>query len=233
MTKRTTLITLATLSGLVLLAAVGAIAEPPAATTKKLGYSELSNGRGGTNVEGFVLPDGFDKAKSLAAFKETLYPVLRANCSGCHSTENKLGSGAQAPLHADVDVNLAHEYALTRVNFREPENSKLVVRMGIDRHNCFGANCGVANKQMLAAVIAWRDRVADMIPKVPRSVEQSTKITEGQVMDWIAADKAKVPAAEREFIQYASFHQLHNAGVSALNLNHARVGLSKALNTAA
>lgn len=44
-------------------------------------YSELSNGRGGTNVEAFVVPDGFDKAKSLAAFKDTLYPVLRANCS--------------------------------------------------------------------------------------------------------------------------------------------------------
>src|SRR5437879_10113028 len=37
----------------------------------------------------------------------------------------------------------------------------------------------------------------------------------------------------REFIKYTSFHQLHNAGVSALNMNHARVGLSKALNTAA
>ena len=68
---------------------------------------------------------GFNKERSLKAFKETLHPVLRANCSGCHSTENRSGSGAQAPLHADVDVNLAHEYALTRVNFLKPENSKL------------------------------------------------------------------------------------------------------------
>ena len=79
-------------------------------------------------MEAYVVPEGFDKARSLAAFKDTLYPLLRQNCSGCHSTENKLGSGSQAPLHADVDVNLAHEYALTRVNFREPENSKLVAR---------------------------------------------------------------------------------------------------------
>ncbi len=158
-TKRTALITLGTLGGLTLLAVVAATAAPPPPPTptttknpKQLGFTELSNGRGGTNVEGFVVPDGFDNARSLAAFKETLYPVLRANCSGCHSTENKLGSGAQAPLHADVDVNLAHSYALTRVNFREPENSKFVVRMVIDRHNCFGENCGVAAaKEMLAA----------------------------------------------------------------------------------
>ena len=71
---------------------------------------------------------------------------------------------------------------------------------------------------MLAAVTAWRDVVSGMLPKVPRGVEQSTKITEPQVLGWIEADKDKVPAAEREFIKYASLHQLHNAGVSAQNL---------------
>jgi hypothetical protein len=105
--------------------------------------------------------------------------------------------------------------------------------MTIDRHNCFGDNCGVAGKQMLAAVTAWRDRVADMLPKVPSGVDQSTKISEEQVLNWIAADKAKTPAAAQEFIKYVSFHELHNAGVSAQNLNHARAGLSKALNGSA
>jgi len=228
--KRTTLIKVAIPCGLVLLAAAALTSAPG-----KLGFSELSDGRGGTNVEGvaYTAEMGFDKARSLQAFKDTLYPLLRQNCSGCHSTENKTGSGAQAPLHADVDMNLAHEYALTRVNFRETENSKFVVRMGIDRHNCFGANCGSAAKTMLAAVNAWRDRVAYMIPTVPRGVEESTKITEEQVLAWIEADKAKTPAAEQEFIKYTSIHPLHNAGVSAQNLNHARIGLSKALNTTA
>jgi hypothetical protein len=128
---------------------------------------------------------------------------------------------------------LAHEYALTRVNFRDPKNSYFVVRMAIDRHNCFAENCGVAAEQMLAAVTAWRDRISDMIRPVPRGVEQSTKITEEQVLAWIEADKAKTPAAAREFIKYTSFHVLHNEGVSAQNLNDARAGLSKALNGSA
>lgn len=55
---------------------------------------------------------GFDKALSKAAFERTLYLVLRANCAGCHNTDTR----AQAPIHADLDVNFAHEYALTRVN---------------------------------------------------------------------------------------------------------------------
>jgi mono/diheme cytochrome c family protein len=204
-------------------------------TNHTLGYTELPNGRGGANVEGVAYTDamGFDKARSLRAFQETLYPLLRANCSGCHSTENKTGSGAQAPLHADVDVKLAHEYALTRVNFRELAESKFVVRMAIDRHNCFAENCGVAANKMLEAVTAWRDRIADMIPEVPRSIPANTKVTEEQILAWIEADKAKTPAAEQEFIKYTSFHVLHNAGVSAQNLNHARSGLSKALNGSA
>ena len=234
MTKRTTL-RLVILCGLVLQAATMLTTAPVAEPNDNPGFVTLPDGRGGTNVEAtlYTKEMGFDKERSLAAFKETLYPLLRQNCSGCHSTENKLGSGAQAPLHSDVDVNLAHEYALTRVNFRELAESRFVVRMAIERHNCFAENCGVAAKKMLEAVTAWRGRIADMIPEVPRSIPASTKVTEEQILAWIEADKAKTPAAEQEFIKYTSFHVLHNAGVSAQNLNHARAGLSKALNGSA
>jgi hypothetical protein len=226
MTKRTALIT----AGLAL-----CVAAALTSATPKVAFTEIPNGRGGTNVEAtlYTKEMGFDKARSLKAFQETLYPVLRENCSGCHSTENKSGSGAQAPVHADVNVNLAHEYALTRVNFRDPAESKFVVRMTIDRHNCFAENCGVAGQKMLAAVTAWRDKVADMIPPVPRGIPASEKVAEEQILTWIDADKAKLKPEDKEFIKYTSFHQLHNAGVSAQNLNNARAGLSKALNGAA
>jgi hypothetical protein len=230
-----------TLCGLLLLAvaaltmtpATGAAAGAAVATGPL--FSELPDGRGGTNVEAVVYTEamGFDKARSREAFERTVYPVLRANCAGCHSTQNERGSGAQAPLHSDVDVSLAHEYALTRVNFREPEESKLVVRQAIDRHNCIAGDCTAGAATMLAAVTAWREEVADMIPEVPRGVPASTRITEEQVLDWIEADTATLADADREFIKYASLHQLHNAGVSAQNMNHARVGLSKALNSTA
>jgi hypothetical protein len=100
-------------------------------------------------------------------------------------------------VHADVNVNLAHEYALTRVNFREPAESKFVTRMSIDRHHCFAENCGIAGQKMLAAVTAWRDKIGDMIPDVPRGIPASEKINETQILAWIEADKAKIPAAER------------------------------------
>ena len=56
MVKRSALITVG-LGGLILLAVVAATAAPPTTTAPKtLGFSELSNGRGGTNVEAFVVP---------------------------------------------------------------------------------------------------------------------------------------------------------------------------------
>jgi hypothetical protein len=66
-TKRTKLIKFAVLGGFVLLlAVVGATAG-----SRNLGFTELPNGRGGTNVEAFVVPDGFDKARSLACQQST------------------------------------------------------------------------------------------------------------------------------------------------------------------
>ncbi|MET0593418.1 MAG: hypothetical protein ABW133_12005, partial [Polyangiaceae bacterium] len=208
----------------------GGTTIPP---TGDKGYSELPNGRGGINLEQVVVPKGFDKAASLASFQTTLYPVLKTNCGMCHSTQNTSASGAQAPIHADVDVNLAHEYALTRVNFESPADSKFVVRMGIDRHNCIGGDCKAANATMLSAVTAWANAVTPNMEKTPWLTPKGTQVTETQVIGWVNADKAKIAAADAPFIKYASLHAMQNAGVSANYLNAARVALSKALNSTA
>ena len=238
MTKRPAFV-VAILGGIGLVTAVVlTIAPAPDASSTTIDakpFAELPNGRGGLNVEAIVYTEamGFDKERSLAAFEDTVYPLLDAYCSGCHNTERTNANAGQAPIHSDVDAKLAHEYALTRVNFREPANSRLVVRLGIERHNCFRDSCETSAAAMLEAVTAWREAVADMIPEVPRGVAEGVEITEQQVLDGIEADKTTVPEADRDFIKYASFHTLHNAGVSAQNLNHARVGLSKALNSTA
>lgn len=208
---------------------------PPAADCDDLGYNVLPNGRGGSNYEQVCYTSDmqFDKERSREAFESTVYPLLQANCGACHSTINTLSSGAQAPLHSDTDPALAHEYALTRVNFHHPEESKLVVRMAIDRHNCFGSSCADAGQQMLAAVEAWRDQVADMLPEIPQPADPATTIGEAEVLEWIAADRATLDPADQEYAKYTSLHELHNEGMSAQHLNVVRAGVSKALNSTA
>jgi hypothetical protein len=206
----------------------------------------LPNGKGGVNYEPVLVDEatGFNKEESLAAFTDTLYKHLRSSgCSGCHNTAipEEVG-GNQAPLHSDDDVALAHEYALTRVNFKDTANSKFVIRMKLDRHNCPGTSCATAATAMLQAVDAWKTRIAHMLPETPRPVAQATKITEAEVKQWIADDKAKLAAADRQYIMYTSLHELHNgdtkdgAGRSPLTaeqLDVVRVALSKALNSTA
>jgi hypothetical protein len=199
----------------------------------------LESGRDGSpNYEPVFIDEestGFNKAESLVAFEETLYAHLRSSgCAGCHNTAvpEEVG-GQQAPLHSDDDVALAHEYALTRVNFKDPENSKFVVRMRLDRHNCPGASCASAATAMLEAVEAWKARIEHMLPETPRGVPQGTTLSEATVTQWIADDKAKVPANDRQYFVYTSMHELHNAGLTADQLNIVRVGLSKALNSTA
>lgn len=199
------------------------------------GYVEIPDGRDAVNIEAAVYTEGmgFDKAISLKAFETSVYPLLRTNCSSCHSTENKSGSGAQAPLHADVDPQLAHEYALTRVNFREIHESMLSTHLWIDRHNCFSTSCAASAKEMDEAIAVWHDAIKYMLPEVPRLQEAGVEVSNEEVQKWIDADIAKLESADKEFIKYASLHVLHNEGVSAQNLNMARVGLSKALNSTA
>lgn len=195
------------------------------------GYSALPNGEGGFNYEQASYPCRviFDEAASLAAFKTTVYPLVRKNCAQCHSTETR----ADAPIIADVDVNLAHAYALTRVSFRHPEESKLATHLVYAAHNCWGKDCVDSNTQMVAALKSWAAAVQSSLPPVPRGVAEGVKVNEEDVKQWIAADREKVVAADREFMVYVSLHEMHNAGESAQHLNVARAGLSKVLNSTA
>lgn len=203
-----------------------------------MGYSILPNGNGGVNYEAAVLDVeglGYDMELSKAAFEDTLYSFLReSGCSRCHnSAVGEEFGGNQAPMHSDNDVELAHEYALTRVDFKNLERSKFYVRMKIDRHNCPGTSCNTAATQMLAALNQWKERVEHMLPETTRLVSAATKISEAEMKGWIAEDKAKIPAADQKYMVYTSMHELHNEGLSAEELEIVRVALSKALNSTA
>ena len=201
-----------------------------------LGYSVLPDTRGGFNYEPVIINSaiGYDRQRSINVFEETLYPHLRSStCLVCHNSELSSSSAAQAPIHTDVNVELAHDYALTRVNFADPENSKLVVRMSIDRHNCPMGDCQLAGEEMLEAVEAWKAGIADMLTETPRLVAESEIITEQQVEAWIEEDRAQLSTEDQGYIVYTSMHELHNEGLSADELNIVRVALSKALNSVA
>jgi hypothetical protein len=87
---------------------------------------------------------------SLALFKEHVYPILKKNCSSCHATST-------APLFAQDDELAAFQSIsnANKVNFENTVQSRLVMRMSQDLHNCWG-DCSENATIMKSAIDNWK-----------------------------------------------------------------------------
>jgi hypothetical protein len=114
-----------------------------------------SSGDGGRQIL-LTPPASTDPGASLnfpadtAAFEATVYPVLVANCDGCHSSES---ATAQQPYFADPDVVAAYDAAKPKINLDTPANSRMVIRLRSEFHNCWSGNCA-ADAQVMENAIA-------------------------------------------------------------------------------
>ncbi len=98
-------------------------------------------------------PSAQDPELSLAAFESTVYVLTRRYCINCH------GSGQQ-PVHADANVQTAHDSVLNnyKVDFNNPAQSRMVLKLSQANHNCWSNNCNNDAAEMLAAVQSWKDQ---------------------------------------------------------------------------
>ncbi len=96
---------------------------------------------------------GADEA-SYNAFAATVYPITRANCVSCHTT--------QAPKHASADVREAHDEIMSsmKVNFANIPASRLVRKLRDESHNCW-SDCNADADEMQAAIEAWDIAIKD------------------------------------------------------------------------
>jgi hypothetical protein len=116
-----------------------------------------SDGSGGREIV-LIAPVSTDPGASLnfptdtAGFEATVYPVLVANCAGCHSSES---ATAQQPYLADPDVVAAYDAAKIKINLDTPANSRLVIRLRSEFHNCWSGVCANDAQVMENAIIAF------------------------------------------------------------------------------
>ena len=86
--------------------------------------------------------------QSNNAFATTVYPLLEQYCSDCHAEDAPF---PQSPYFASSDVSAAYKAAQSRINLATPANSRLVVRLGEEFHNCW-SNCSDDAAAMLAEI---------------------------------------------------------------------------------
>ncbi len=85
-------------------------------------------------------------------------PYLRAYCAGCHSSQS---AAAQQPYFAEADVSVAFEAVKPKMDLDEPGDSRLVIRLNPESHNCWqGVSCVQAATEMQLAIQAFADTIA-------------------------------------------------------------------------
>jgi hypothetical protein len=90
-------------------------------------------------------------AISIAAFEQTVFPMLRDNCAECHS-----GAGPGSPSFAHFDSPTAHFAIMQnqKVYLGNPINSRIVQRVAVDLHYCWGV-CTENAEALRAEIAAW------------------------------------------------------------------------------
>ncbi|WOX04211.1 LamG domain-containing protein [Microbulbifer pacificus] len=86
---------------------------------------------------------------SSGNFATTVYPLLTEYCSACHSESGE--TAQQQPYFASSDVDQAYENAKARMDLDNPENSRFVVRLDAEHHNCW-SDCADNADTMAAAI---------------------------------------------------------------------------------
>ncbi|NOZ53181.1 MAG: hypothetical protein GXP08_08575, partial [Gammaproteobacteria bacterium] len=115
------------------------------------------SGSGGDGDDNPNNNSGPGDATDQIAFQQTVFPLLRANCSSCHGE-----TGTNAVKFAQSDLAKAHALVVNRrfVDLESPSNSLFVARLN-DGHNC-GTTCTADALEMTIAIEAWAD-----IPPAP------------------------------------------------------------------
>jgi hypothetical protein len=118
---------------------------------------------GGGGVQGVVLEAPVIKdpgasrsfPSSPALFASTVHPLLTEYCDRCHTSS---APAAQSPFFASADVDEAYAAAKTKLNLDQPDQSRLVLRLRTEFHNCW-SDCAANANEMEAAIRAFADQV--------------------------------------------------------------------------
>jgi len=94
-----------------------------------------------------------DDAFGPPSFETIIHqPNLELYCSNCHSSE---AANAIQPYFADPDVAVAYEAAKSKMDLDTPANSRFVLRLGSEFHNCWSNSCTADADVMRTAIAAY------------------------------------------------------------------------------
>ena len=145
----------------------------------------LGGGGGGGRQILLTPPPSLDPGASKnfpadpAAFQTLVHqPVLVPNCSGCHSSESAI---AQQPYFADADITTAYDAAKPKINLDTPANSRMVIRLGSEFHNCWSGSCAADAQVMENAITAFSNGITPTVVDPNLVTSKAVRLVDGVV----------------------------------------------------
>jgi hypothetical protein len=98
-------------------------------------------------------------------FSTTVYPVLTGvgKCVDCHSSTSAVKQQpffAEGPPGDAAALLIAYEAAKAKIDLDDPANSRFVLRLRNESHNCWTASCASDANAMEAAILALANQVS-------------------------------------------------------------------------
>lgn len=88
-------------------------------------------------------------------FAAEIHPLLVSHCASCHA---ETAPTPQAPFISNADVDAAYIASRDKIDLDTPENSRLVVRLRQEFHNCWD-DCQANADEMEAAIRGFSDAI--------------------------------------------------------------------------
>ena len=118
-------------------------------------------GTGGTRQIQLVAPPDHNVGQSRnfppesAGYANDVWPLVRQYCAGCHDSS---AATRQSPFFADADVDSAYLAVKTKIDLDDPDQSRLVLRLREEFHNCW-SDCAANATTMETAIRNWAQQI--------------------------------------------------------------------------
>lgn len=104
-------------------------------------------------------------------------PLLAVYCANCHSSESPQ---QQQPYFADPDIVSAYDAAKSKINLDTPANSRFVIKLRSERHNCWD-DCSANAQEMEDAITAFAGGITPTVVDPNLVISGAMRLTDGTI----------------------------------------------------
>ncbi|HVY66588.1 MAG TPA: LamG domain-containing protein [Gammaproteobacteria bacterium] len=117
-------------------------------------------------------------------YSQTVYQITSKFCSNCHSSSSSLKQQpffAEGPTTSATAIQAAYEAAKPKMDLDDPANSRFVLRLRNESHNCWTSSCANDANAMQAAITQFASGITPTTVDPNLVTSKATTLYEGTI----------------------------------------------------